>query len=475
MDAESTRPWPSLGAASGLFVVVAGLVIGLRPLADNSFFTHLATGRIILDSGAVPSSDPYSFTAAGSPWLVQSWLASVLYAGAEKLGGATGLRLLAGLVAAGVTVLGWRLTRTAESLLPRLAIGAAFVAVGAGMWAERPLMLGLLALGMAVLAGRGELDPRWLVPIGWLWVNVHGSFPLGVLYLGVVAVGTMVDGQRPSTEVRALCWLTGGVVLGAVGPLGPSVLLFPFELVQRQDVLQNVIEWRAPTFESFSQRAFLLQLVLAVLALVRLPSYREGLVVAVFAPAALLGSRNIAVASLLLVPVLADAAPRWGSLRSTTRSRLAAVLGVLGVSSLVLLSSVRIAQDDFELSAYPVDALAFVDEKGVDLAQHRLAAMDIVGNFMELIYGPRGEVFYDDRFDMFPDRVSNAHLALVHAERSLVSELDEFEIELVLAELSSASAQRLSVDPAWRVLYSDELWLLVCRREARLDGELGVC
>ena len=30
----------------------------LRPISDNSFFTHVATGRIILDSG-IPTTDPY--------------------------------------------------------------------------------------------------------------------------------------------------------------------------------------------------------------------------------------------------------------------------------------------------------------------------------------------------------------------------------------------------------------------------------
>ena len=55
-----------------------GSCIGLRPLDDNSFFTHLATGRLIFHSG-IPHADPYLFTAHEPPWVVQSWLASVVY------------------------------------------------------------------------------------------------------------------------------------------------------------------------------------------------------------------------------------------------------------------------------------------------------------------------------------------------------------------------------------------------------------
>lgn len=474
-DAPRRARRPSLGVAAGTFIVTAGWVIGLRPLADNSFFTHLATGRIILDTGSVPSSDPYTFTARGASWLVQSWLASVLYASAERLGGATGLRLLMGATAAALAALGWRLARPAESVVVRLAIGAVFVAVGAQLWAERPLMLGLLALACVVLAADGGLDPRWLVPIGWVWVNVHGSFPLGIVYVVVVAVGARLDGRRPDRELRVLAWLVVGVLSGAVGPLGPAVLLFPFELLQRQEILRNVIEWRAPTFDSFSQRMFLLQLGLASLALVRRPSYRDGLVAAVFGAIALLGARNLPVASLVLLPVLASAAPTWGTLRSRARSPFASVLATLGVAAALLFGAVRLGQRDFELRGYPIDALAYLQAHRVDLTEHRMASKDVVGNVMELLDGPRGEVFYDDRFDMFPDAVSQAHLSLVQDGPTLRSDLARYDVELVVWERSSATGQRLIVDPAWRVLYTDESWLVVCRRGVDLGGDIGRC
>lgn len=466
---------PTLGGAAGLFVLVAGWVIGLRPLSDNSFFTHLATGRIILATGSVPSSDPYTFTAHGTRWLVQSWLASALYAAVERLAGATGLRVLMGVTAVVLASLAWRLTRPAASLLPRLAIGVVFIAAGAQLWSERPLMLGLIAFACVILATDGALDPRWLVPIGWLWVNVHGSFPLGVVYVAVVALGTRLDGEHPTRELRTLGWLVLGVLLGGIGPLGPAVLVFPIELLQRQDVLRNVIEWRAPTFDSLSQRVFLLQLMLVILAVVRRPTYRGGLVVAVFSAAALLGARNLTVASLVFLPILAAAAPEWGSLRASARTPLATALGACGLAAAVVFGSARLGQRDFELRGYPVDALAYLDGHGVERAAHHMAAKDAVGNLMELLDGPRQEVFYDDRFDMFPDDVSAAHLALVQGGPSLRGDLERFDVDLVTWERGSATAQRLIVDPAWRVLYTDESWVLVCRRGASLGGSLGSC
>src|SRR3954447_3092928 len=70
-----------------------GFGVGIERLSDNSFFTHLATGRWILDHG-IPRRDFYSFTAPGSKWVVQSWLAEVLYAQLDRSFGAFGIRVL---------------------------------------------------------------------------------------------------------------------------------------------------------------------------------------------------------------------------------------------------------------------------------------------------------------------------------------------------------------------------------------------
>ena len=47
-----------------------GTICGAHLLSDNSFLTHLTTGRQILD-GHIPHADPYSYTRAGTPWVVQ--------------------------------------------------------------------------------------------------------------------------------------------------------------------------------------------------------------------------------------------------------------------------------------------------------------------------------------------------------------------------------------------------------------------
>lgn len=458
-----------------MLIVAAGVLIGLRPLHDNSFLTHLATGRLILGSGSVPSTDPYTFTAPAEPWVVQSWLPSLSYAFTEGAAGLLGLRAFFGLQAGVLAWLGWRLLRPIEGLVARLAVGALFIGVGSGLWAERPFMVGLCAFAVTMLAVERVVDARWLLPLGWLWVNSHGSFPLGIVYLVVVLAGARLDGKDWRHAWRCLRFAVVGALLGAVGPLGIRALTFPFALLRRQDVLRHVVEWQAPAFDSLGQRLFLVQLAIAIVLVARRPSYRSALVLAVFTLAALLGSRNLSLASLAMLAGMATSVGPVGSLRSSHRPRLsrAWLAGAGAASGLMVLGSLE--SPTVRLQAYPVDALAFIDERHVDLRTTHLAAPEYVGNLIAYTYGPGGRVFYDDRFDMFPGSVSKAALALTKAEPAVFTRLAELDIDLLLVPRDESMALVLTQTVSWRVLFSDEGWLLACRRGAELSESRFRC
>lgn len=431
---------------------------------------------MIVDDWHIPRSDVFSFTAHGEPWVVQSWLASVLYGLAEDIGGLGAVRLLVGALTVGLFLVVWRLARPVEGLLLRAALGALVVAIGSSQWSERPLLFGLLALGAAVLAAEDGLDPRWLLPIGWVWVNTHGSFPLGLVHLAVVVLGRRLDRAPATVELRALRWLAGGIALGVVNPLGPRLLLFPVELLQKQDVLRNVVEWQAPAFRSGPERLFLVLVALAVLALVRRPTYRNGAVVVVFTAAALLGSRNIAVAALVFVPVLAAAAPDLGALRTDQRGPLATALAAVGAVALVVVTVVRLDEPDLRLGGYPTAALELLVDEGVDLEEVRMAAPDRVGNLVSLRFGPGERVFYDDRFDMYPEAVTEDVVDLVQGRPSSLEVLDRYHVDLVLWRAQDPLVAILDAGDGWRPLeQDDERWALRCRRGADLGGRLGRC
>jgi hypothetical protein len=462
--ASSARKAPTLAVLVGLLFVLGGLLTGLQPLNDNSFLTHLATGRLIVDLHHIPHHDPYTFTAAGEPWVVQSWLASLVYGLVDRWWGGEGLLVLMGALAATLGGLVWTLTRPAGALIGRLLVAGLALGVGLQYWVERPLLFGLIALALALLAAEGRLDPRWLVPAMWVWVNAHGSFPLGLVALAVLALGRRLDGASPATELRALRWAALGVLAGAVNPLGPRLLVFPLELLARSDVLRHILEWQSPTFQGISQRVFLVQVAVAIAVLVRRPSFRAGLPLAVFTAAALLGARNVVVASLVITPGLAVGLAGLGSITGAERPRAgrpaAIVLGALGL--LIVISSVN--GRVFRLDPYPEDAVAWMDRRGLFDEPHRVAAPDYAGNFLEARDGAQGVVFMDDRYDMFPVDVVDDYITLLEGRTGWDEVLDRRDIDTVLWTTDDPTGQLLTASTDWVIVYHDDLWLVARRR-----------
>jgi hypothetical protein len=195
----------------------------------------------------------------------------------------------------------------------------------------------------------------------------------------------------------------------------------------------------------------------------------------VFAAAALMSARNLAVASLVLLPVCAAGFSEVGSLRTSDRPRSARLVGALGVAVALPLTLGRLDQRDLNLDAYPVVALSYLEAQGIDTREVRLAEPDIVGNLIGYVYGPERRVFYDDRFDMFPEAVTDAHVALVQTRFDLRDQLREYDIDLVVVGGSSPTAQVLLGDEDWRAMYLDDDWALLCRRGADLGPSAGDC
>src|SRR5579872_2306939 len=192
-EARRTLPRPTIIELAAIGVMTLfGLRLGLRPINDNSMLLHLRTGIDIVKTGHIPSHDPYSFTALGHSWVVESWFAEVLYGLAHSLGGYRSVLLLQGLLTGLLAFTIAMLARTGKSTGTLVAAGVSVLA-GALMWAPRPFLFGLLALAGTITIVERRWRPWWLIPLVWVWVNTHGSFPLGLAWLAARYVGEAVD------------------------------------------------------------------------------------------------------------------------------------------------------------------------------------------------------------------------------------------------------------------------------------------
>ncbi len=456
------RPAPDLGWVLGALAALFGMVIGSAPLHDNSFFTHLATGRLILDTGRVPTVDPYSFTAAGDPWVVQSWLASVAYGLVDQVGGPTGLRVLNGLLGAVIGVLVWLLTARSRSLVVRSAVTVAALVVLSEMMPGRPLLFGLVGFALVLLAADGRLDPRWLVPVGFLWVNTHGSFPMAAVLIVLLGVGRRLDEGSWGPEVRVGAWAAVGLAAGVVNPMGLRLMLYPTLLLRRSEAFAAVVEWQPPTYREWFQVASAALFVAAVaLVLVRSRRWRDILPLAVFGVLAATSARNVVLLVLVLVPVIAGAAPERGPALADVRRAVFRPARGVAVALLVVFTLVALrATPDVGLGAYPVDAMAWMDDEGLWGPEARVVAPDYVGNLREAQAGPEARVFIDDRVDMYPIEVIRDYEVLLRAEPGWQEVLDDHAATAVLWRADTDLGRALAADDGWAAAHRDAPWVV---------------
>jgi hypothetical protein len=232
-------------------------------------------------------------------------------------------------------------------------------------------------------------------------------------------------------------------------------------------VLQQIIEWQSPSFSSGWARLFLVQVLVAVLLLVRRPSYRAAIPLVVFTAAALLGVRNVAVASIVIVPGMAYGLAGLGSITGTERRGRGAVAALVVMAVLggfLVVNATR--EPAYDLRTYPVDALAWTDAAGWMIPTVNTATQETVGNALELFEGADARVYIDDRVDMYPEEVVDDFLTLLRGRPGWADVLAQDEVDVVVWDSHEPLASLLAADPAWRIPYSDGRWIVACRRSS---------
>jgi len=203
----------------GLWLV---LLIGGRSrfFQDPGTFWHVAVGNRIIDEGFF-DNDPYTFTFAGKKWIPHQWLGECTMAVVDRISGFDGLLLgTATLLAAVYTGLGVRLMRCGLHPSVSAVLVAAAVAASSGHFHVRPHLATIV--GMAVVMvyltdiENGRLPVRrlaWLIPVVWLWSNIHGGVLGGLATMAVAIAGwtlfRLLRRESPVQTRSDFGWLVG--------------------------------------------------------------------------------------------------------------------------------------------------------------------------------------------------------------------------------------------------------------------------
>jgi hypothetical protein len=188
---NSARSYNFLWLGIALFPLLTIAV--LLPLQPHDYWWYLRLGKDVLESGAVPVADTYSWIQAGQPIVYQSWLSAAIFWLTYTAGG---IPLTMALVAAliGLTyALLWLAMREggAGARLSALLVFLAGLS-GSSNWGVRPQLfaypLFVAALWILLKWHKREGKTWLLVPLAWVWANLHGSFVLFFILVGVAFV-----------------------------------------------------------------------------------------------------------------------------------------------------------------------------------------------------------------------------------------------------------------------------------------------
>lgn len=323
---RSSSVWPTLDQLWAIATVaLLALRVQLTPIAPNDFWWHIATGRLIAQTGRIPTIDQFSYTQAGTPYFNQPWLAQLLMYGGFQLGGAALLELLQALLIGASFGLLYMLCRR-EGAGPRIAtvVTLAGALVAMDNWQIRPqtyaVPLFILSLSILLAWQRGDRAPLWALPLIMLvWVNLHGTFTLLLALGGAVWLGSIAERglrergatQSPIPSPQPLVFWGGVTLLATLAnPRGLSIWQYVAGLVSNQAVSELVTEWAAPWRDLSSPMTIVFFMMLAAFAALTARRWRrltitDALLVLPFLALALQSVRNILWFGIVVTPIAA--------------------------------------------------------------------------------------------------------------------------------------------------------------------------
>ncbi len=209
VQAEQSRAENRLGAPSlahrlflllGSIALVYAFIAGFRTVADPDFGWQIATGRWVAQHHQIPSTEVFSYTANGQPWIYPVGSALLFYA-IYLLGG---YALLSWFGAAACVATVAVLLRQGSAFTAAVAILAIPLIADRTTPRAEMFTVILFAAYLSILwqnyqTNRGSL---WLLPVLMIaWVNLHLGFIAGLMLLPAFLVLDAM--QLLSSETRA--------------------------------------------------------------------------------------------------------------------------------------------------------------------------------------------------------------------------------------------------------------------------------
>lgn len=431
--------------------------------SDGDLGRHLRVGEWIIENWRIPTTDLFSHTMQGAPFVPHEWLSEVLFAVAHRLGGLNGVALLsAGVIALPFALVVRAIHKRGVSLwwLVAFTILIAGTVMIHGLARPHIFTFTFIVVFVTSLEGfrRGERSSVWLlVPLTVLWANLHGAFIVSFVLMGTFWLGWLLE--RPRSEGRGrhlvLVGVSALVAAAVLNPAGPKLMWNSISYLMSGPLVHLTQEYRSPDFHDWRLWPFLALLLLAVATLGR-HSWTIRILVVMWSIFALVSARNIPIFALACGPFVAEVISSHRDSRPDRGPVRVVGLSILAPIALVVLGAVYATTrpDHF---AYPPDRFptAAIQEVGPEQLG-RVFNEFIWGGYLLYCCWPEAPVFIDGQTDFYGTDLTLDYLAALTGSPGWDQVLERYDVDTVLVPPERPLAQILSLDARWEETYRDE-------------------
>lgn len=235
-----------------LFCVAVAVATRELLLSEPDMWWHIKTGEWIWQQGRFPTSDPFSYTFAGQPWIAKEWLSQVLYAAAYSIGEWNAVALLGALaISLGMGLLYWDVSADIKPSVAASVVIICLLLTGA-TFTIRPhlLTLPLLVIWTHRLfkSSQDRRAPSFLLLIVMiLWANLHAAFTMGFV-IAFFAFLDFLENDRFANKGELIKWLVFLALSPAVTvlhPYGYQAMMMTLLVFRSTEGSVPLVEWQA--------------------------------------------------------------------------------------------------------------------------------------------------------------------------------------------------------------------------------------
>ena len=472
-----------------LCLVAAAVVISPWHLTDQDTLSNLAIGRFIVDSGTVPSRDPFTFTDPTRPYSNPEWLADVLWYSVYRASGEPGIVVFK----LALVALGWFLAlRLSQRRDQNCAIGwlllLAVLPAGATRFVERNELHACWLVPLyGLLLNRLRQDRRWfplLVGLGVLWANLHASFVVGWIVVAAHLVDAAMERSRDRKALLSLAaLLVLQPVLGMASPQGVHNFDQLIDHARGVAVYSKfIVEWA----QLENSEATTGQLSIHLFAIVGLLSFLPGtnrrrigalLLLVAGLGMAYRAPRLFPVAAVLAGPAVVENLDLWFSQRSRQTRRIATVLISAAAMALLLpafftVHSGKTRPGLLASPSSPRRLARFVADHAPDGSL--LLNTYNAGPWLIWEAGQRIQIAIDPRNNLGAEQLRRHFEQVVLDPAQYRAEVERFGVNLAMLDLygdqSTPVSRYLGQAAEWRLVFLDGRYALFARTVAKNES-----